>query len=142
GGYVAFAVARKAQERILSLTLVATTARSDSRKQIATRGELMDLARRGRFQEVVDRLLPILLGPTARQNDTLVRSTAAMMRRVGPVVFIRQQNAIIGRRDVRKDLTGLRLPALVVCGDQDSLTPPELSVEIASSVQRADLRIM
>jgi pimeloyl-ACP methyl ester carboxylesterase len=57
-----------------------------------------------------------------------------MASETGAEAFIRQQQAIIGRPDSRPDLARIDCPTLVLVGDSDQLTPPELSVEIAGAI--------
>src|SRR3546814_7098283 len=47
----------------------------------------------------------------------------AMTERVGREAFVRQQHAIMGRRDHSATLVAIRVPTLVLCGRQDALTP-------------------
>ena len=47
----------------------------------------------------------------------------AMAEHVGKEAFIRQQQAILGRRDQTATLVTIRVPTLVLCGRQDALTP-------------------
>ena len=54
-----------------------------------------------------------------------------MARSVGEAGFIRQQKAAMDRQDRRDVLATLRCPALVVCGNEDKVTPPERASEMA-----------
>jgi len=58
---------------------------------------------------------------------------------VGAAAFIRQQTAILGRSDSRPMLGSIRCPTLVLVGDGDELTPPELAAEIAAGIDGARL---
>jgi pimeloyl-ACP methyl ester carboxylesterase len=57
----------------------------------------------------------------------------------GVEAFVREETAIIGRPDSRPDLGAIRCPTLVLVGDSDVITPPELSVEIADGIDGARL---
>jgi pimeloyl-ACP methyl ester carboxylesterase len=65
-----------------------------------------------------------------------------MASETGAEAFIRQQQAIIGRPDSRPDLARIDCPTLVLVGDSDQLTPPELSVEIAGAIPGARLVVV
>lgn len=53
-----------------------------------------------------------------------------MTERLGPEVFVRQ--SLIDRPDSQAVLSDIRCPTLVLCGDQDALTPPALHRDMAS----------
>ena len=48
--------------------------------------------------------------------------------------FLRQQQAIIGRPDSRPGLAAISCPTLVLVGEGDEATPPELAREIAAGI--------
>ena len=142
GGYSCFELARQAPDRIERLALLDTTARPDTPELTQRRHAQIALARRGRLAEVADQQFPLLIHP-ARHGDpaaqTLVRLLA---EETGAEAFIRQQEAIIGRADSRPGLGAIGCPTLVLVGDSDQLTPPELSVEIADAIPGARLVVV
>jgi pimeloyl-ACP methyl ester carboxylesterase len=52
-------------------------------------------------------------------------------------VFLAQQQAMMNRPDVREDLGRIRCHTVVVCGEQDMVTPPQASQAIAAAIPRA-----
>jgi pimeloyl-ACP methyl ester carboxylesterase len=56
---------------------------------------------------------------------------------VGPKAFVGQQKAIMSRMDSRPFLAAIHCPTLVLVGDGDELTPPELSKEICAGISGA-----
>jgi pimeloyl-ACP methyl ester carboxylesterase len=139
GGYVAQEIMRRAPHRVLRLALLDTSARADTDEQRARRHGLLELAGMGHFKGVTPRLLPQLLHPAHLADPALTEPVMAMAERVGPEAFLRQQTAIMGRRDGRADLARIACPALVLCGKQDLLTPPELHEEMAAAIPGATL---
>jgi pimeloyl-ACP methyl ester carboxylesterase len=65
-----------------------------------------------------------------------------MAEETGAEAFIRQQQVIIGRADSRPGLGSIGCPTLVLVGDSDRLTPPELSAEIADGIPGARLLVV
>jgi pimeloyl-ACP methyl ester carboxylesterase len=72
-----------------------------------------------------------------RQNDP-----AMMIKQTGPEAFVRQLRAIMLRPDSRPQLASIRCPTLVLVGDGDIATPPELHREIAAGIAGARLAIV
>jgi pimeloyl-ACP methyl ester carboxylesterase len=142
GGYVAMTVARLAPERVTRLALLDTNARADSPEQTARRRALIALADQGRFNEVPPALIPALLSDRHQQDPTLTALVTDMALRVGPAAFVRQQTAIMTRPDARPTLGAIACPSLVLCGAEDSLTPPALHEEIRDALPDARLDVI
>jgi pimeloyl-ACP methyl ester carboxylesterase len=65
-----------------------------------------------------------------------------MSAETGPEAFIRQLKAIMSRPDSRSMLGSIRCPTLVLVGDADLATPPDLSQEIADGIAGAKLVVV
>jgi len=134
GGYIAFEMMRQAPERIVKLALLDTLARPDTPEQSALRNTQIEMARSGRFGEIVDFAIGRYLHRN-RQNDTSMTTLVRqMVAETGPDAFVRQLKAIMSRPDSRPLLASIRCPTLVVVGDGDTATPPELNKEIADGI--------
>ena len=142
GGYVALALAQMAPQRVRALGLLSTNSVADSEAKKQQRRDLIALSKMGKFKGVTPRLLPRLLSRKAQQDDQLVARVLAMAEAVGQANFTSQQEAIMGRADRRGDLPHLAMPSLVLCGTQDSLTPPEQSREMADLLPDCELRLL
>ncbi len=141
GGYVAFEIMRRAPERVASLVLLDTSARPDTAEGTAARQELMELAETD-LNTVIERLLPRLSHPD-RMNLPAVRGVIqSMATSLGKDVFLRQQQAIMGRADSRPTLAGIDCPTLVICGQEDMITPPTIAKEIADGIKNARLTVV
>jgi len=123
GGYVAFELLRTVPERIAGVALLDTTAAPDSPEKAAERRAGIASLAAGRFAGVTARLLPQLVHP-AHVDGPVGARVRAMAQRVGGEAYVRQQTAILGRPDSRPLLPRIKMPALIVVGAQDVLTPP------------------
>jgi len=65
-----------------------------------------------------------------------------MMRETGAEAYIRQQRAIMARADSRSLLPGIEIPTLVLVGEGDSMTPPEIARETAEMIEWASLVVV
>jgi pimeloyl-ACP methyl ester carboxylesterase len=134
GGYVAFEILRREPSRVLKLALFDTSARPDSLESTEKRNSLIKLAQSGKFKGVTPRLLPTLVHPDRVHDQSVAEPVLKMAERLGREAFVRQQKAIMGRADSRPALPHIKIPALVVAGRQDTLTPPEVVEEIAKGI--------
>lgn len=139
GGYIALEIMRQAPERVGRLALLDTSARADTEAQTKRRRDLITLAKQGRFKGVTPQLLPLLVHASRLTDQLLIDRIMAMAQHVGRDGFLRQQTAIIARPDSRPYLAAIRCPTLILCGDNDRVTPPELSAEMATAIPQAKL---
>lgn len=139
GGYIAFEILRQAPERVARLALLDTAARPDSPEQSAARRAQMALASAGHLHEVVEAQFLRTVHVTRRADAALRATNRLMADDVGVPGYLRQQTATLGRADSRPMLCGIRVPTLVLVGEQDELTPPERAAEMADGIAGAQL---
>jgi pimeloyl-ACP methyl ester carboxylesterase len=139
GGHIAFAMLRIAPERIARLALLDTSARPDLPAQTEAREKIIGMANAGQLSDVVKVLTQRFLHRNHQSDEALVRTVREMADDTGAAAFERQQRAIMSRPDSRPLLVSIKCPTLVLVGDGDELTPPELSQEIAAGISGARL---
>jgi pimeloyl-ACP methyl ester carboxylesterase len=142
GGYLAFEILRRAPRRVERLALLDTTARTDVPDQTERRHRAIRVAKEQGFERVMGILLPMLLAERHQVDAGIVGAVRDMAARVGMAAFVRQQAAIMGRSDSRALLPGIDVPALVLCGREDALTPVGLHEEMAAAIPDADLVVL
>ncbi len=142
GGYIAFAMQRLAPERVAKIALLDTSARPDTSEQSATREKFIGLAQAGKLGEVVEVLTPRFLHRNRHNDEALKRVVREMAAETGVEAFVRQQRAITSRPDSRPLLESIRCPTLVLVGDGDELTPPELAKEICTGISGSRLVVV
>lgn len=141
GGYVAQAIARIAPERIARLALLDTTARPDTPERTAERAATARMAAApGAFRGITDRLLASFVHPSRLDDPDLTGRIGAMTRRLGREVFLRQ-NAMT-RPDGVAALSRLACPVLVLCGEQDAITPQAGHRALAAAIPGARLVVV
>lgn len=142
GGMVAMEAARQAPARIAGLALLGTNARPETEDMRALREAAIELFAQGRMAEVIEPNVGFAFHPDQARDADLVKRYLDFVYKAGAQQLIAQNRAVIARPDARAHLRTLRCPTLVVCGQDDQLTPPECSIEIASLVPGAKLVMM
>lgn len=137
GGYIAFEIMRQAAGRVVKLALLDTSARPDSPEQTAARQAHIALARSGRYAEIADFAIQRYLHRNRWSDADMTGLVRQMVEETGADAFIRQVQAIMSRPDSRPLLASIRCPSLVLVGDTDIATPPELNKEIADGIAGA-----
>ncbi len=140
GGYVAFECWRRQPSAIRGLVLADTRAEADSDEAKAKRVATQQKAAQEGTAVVIDGMLPGLLGETTRTRDPhLARTVREWAMENAPEGVIDGLEALRTRPDSRPTLTTITCPTLVIVGEQDTLTPPDLSRVIADGISNATL---
>lgn len=122
GGYVAQEIARIAPQRIERLALLDTSIRVDAPDRAARRKALTDAARKpGAFIGISHAILKSYVDVSRLDDDDLTGRIIAMTQRLGREVFLRQNS--LEREDGEAALQALRVPLLILCGENDQITP-------------------
>jgi pimeloyl-ACP methyl ester carboxylesterase len=124
GGYVALALWRRHPELVRALILADTKAGADDDQGRANRRAMIELAREKGAGAVADRMIPGMVGKTTREkNPDLVEAMHRMMS-LAPVEGIAGAlQAMSDRPDSTGTLATIDVPALVIVGEEDALTP-------------------
>lgn len=145
GGYVAQEVCRQAGGRIAGLGLLDTGARADTEEVKQARERMIQAvdgaegAGTATFVQVAQGFAARIVHTSRLQDRELFHLLLDMASNVGSKGFVRQQRAAMNRDDTRDLLPRLHVPAVVVCGRADQITPFSLSQEMASLLPDAEL---
>jgi 3-oxoadipate enol-lactonase len=144
GGYVAFEFLRRHRERVRALVLMDTRAEADTAEGRRGRDQAASLAREQGARAIAEQMLPRLLAPaTLEAMPQVVEHVRGMMQRA-PVPGI--AGALAAMRD-RHDATLLLsaidgMPALVLVGEHDTVTPVEQARFIADTLPDGHLEVI
>lgn len=137
GGYLAFEILRQAPERVARLALLDTSARPDTAEATKTRQDAIASVAKVPYEKLARASLMRLVAPDA--GEAVKQTVVDMAVRVGPDAYVRQQRAIMARPDSRPMLPDIAVPTLILVGEKDVLTPPELAREMADAIPGAHL---
>lgn len=139
GGYVAIEMVARPQRAIAGLLLLDTSPRPESPEDEVNRAKTIAAFERN-FPKVVENMLPFSSHPDNHQNAELFDALRAIMAPVGSETAVRQTRAVAARADHRAQLATLTIPTRVLCGQEDKVTPPVLSQELADLIPGAQLQ--
>lgn len=139
GGYIALEIALRFPDMVTKLALLDTKIRPDTEAEKDARRKLIELARNGEIDDVVDALVPRLLHPDNVNDADLGRIIRIMAEETGTEAFIAQEEALLGRRDVSGLVGGIDAPTLIIVGDADAITPPEAAEEMHEALPHSRL---
>jgi 3-oxoadipate enol-lactonase len=137
GGYLLFELWRQAPERIRAVVLVDTRAAPETPEAREARDELIMVAGEQGVRAVWGRMREKLLAPAATPDAVSRAEQIALEQPITSIVATLE--AIRDRADSRPTLSTIGVPALVVVGDEDTLTPPAAAEEIAAGIPNGRL---
>ena len=121
------------------LALLGTTARPEDDAKRQVRERALALFSQGRVAEVIEPNAAFAFHPRHAQDAALLARYTGFVLRAGAQQLLRQNQAVMARPDARPHLPAIRCPTLVMCGEDDQLTPIDRSREIAAMVPGARL---
>lgn len=139
GGMVAMEAARQAPDRIAALALLGTDPHPESDAMRDLREAAIVQFAQGRIREVIEPNVAVAFHPDSAARPGLVDAYLRFVLDAGAGQLIGQNRAVIARPDARVHLPQVRCPVLVMCGEDDKLTPPEKSRTIAALCPHAQL---
>jgi pimeloyl-ACP methyl ester carboxylesterase len=133
GGIVAMAILAIAPGQVKRLALLDTNHFADAPERRSVRNRQIADVRAGRLRQViVDEMKPNYLATSNRTRTDLLDLLVEMAMDLGPEVFVEQSLALRDRRSHEDALPAFKGPALVLCGSEDLLCPPQRHREIAA----------
>lgn len=142
GGIVAMELLRRAPDRVTRIALMDTNPLAETPQSSVGYEPLIAKLRAGMVAEAVDMVLGEgVLAPGAHRLEVLAQ-VMEMAAALGPDALVRQVRALQRRRDYQAVLRRCQVPALVLCGAADTLTPPRRHAFMAGLIPGATLRMI
>ena len=138
GGYVALEFLRQFPRRVRGLALVSTRAVPDTAEGRQQRFKTAERVRTDGLAALAKAMLPKLLGRTtlASGPDVVDRVTQLILAN-SPAGVADALVAMADRRDSTDLLAGIRVPTLVVAGEEDTFIPAGESQALAAAIPGA-----
>ncbi len=143
GGYAAFALARRHPDRLRGLVLCDTKAGPDTEEGRRNRALLAEKVLREGPAAAADAFVPRLLGPTTqRERPELLARVREIALRASARGVADALAGLAARADSSGTLREVRVPTLVVVGEEDALTPPTEAQLIADGIPGSRLEVV
>ncbi len=142
GGFVAFEILRREPARVEKLILIGTLTPADTPAQTNRRLGYLKLVQAGKFADVVDERIPLMVPPARYHDMDLIDVVRKMAADTGAEGFLRQQNAIMNRIDSRPTLEKITCPTLLIWGRSDGLATLDHQKEMLAGIENSRLEIV
>lgn len=126
GGILAMAMLKLGHSRIKRLALLNTNHLKDTPERQAQRTRFVSLTRAGEFHTVLPHDIQAqFLGTRVEDKEALLNDILAMALAIGPKIYVEQMIAARDREDSTAILKSYQGKALLLCGEDDRVCPPE-----------------
>lgn len=134
GGYVIFGILRQAPARVAGLILADTRTSTDTPDRRAARAQSIALARSQGAAAIAAEMIPSILGATTRaERPDVVARVRAMIESQPAETIAAGLEAMKDRPDSADVLRRVTVPATIIVGEEDTITP----LADAESMQRS-----
>lgn len=138
GGYVAFAFTRKYPQRLRALILADTRPEADSDEVKASREQVAEIALTQGVEAIANLQVPRLLAASTREQRLEVEvSVRQMIDAATPQGIAAAARGMARRVDSTDMLAQITCPTLVLVGEEDSVTPPNVAQAYAAKIAGA-----
>lgn len=143
GGYLALAIARRHPSRVRGLVLADTRAGADSEEARGKRREAQALVRAEGPGAIAERAIIGMVGKTTRASrPEIVAALDTMMRRASVDAIVDALQVLMDRPDATRGLADITVPTLILCGDEDVLTPVDESRAMHAAILGSRLEVI
>jgi pimeloyl-ACP methyl ester carboxylesterase len=143
GGYIALQLVKEYPERFRGLILCDTKATADTEEARQNRYTAIENARTKGLKPLAETMVPMLLGKeTKATKPELVKgiSEAIVSNPVNAIVHA--QTAMANRNDFTPLLETITCPTLLVFGEDDGITPPDIGRELQRLISGSELLVV
>jgi pimeloyl-ACP methyl ester carboxylesterase len=143
GGYVALAYVKKYPADVAALALIDTKAEPDNADGRTVRNQMIETARAQGSKPIADKMQPRLLDPRTEQRaPEVVKRVRRMMESCPPRTIAHALAAMRDRSDHTATLGTIRVPTLIIVGQGDAITPPDVAQKMHQKIPGSRLEII
>jgi pimeloyl-ACP methyl ester carboxylesterase len=142
GGRVALEAYRQAPQRIERLALLDSGFEPAAETEAQSRGLLVHKALTDGIDAIAETWARPMIAPSRQQDSELLDRILSMVGRMSGEIYAGQTRALLTRPDATPVLARIRCPTLVLCGKQDSWSPPQRHQLMAEAIAHSELRLI
>jgi 3-oxoadipate enol-lactonase len=143
GGYIAFAIFRRAPRYVRAMVLADTRAEADSAEAVENRWRALQLVHEKGAGVLTDEMVAKLVGETSARTRSEVVAQARAIARMNSAAAIRGAlRALMTRPDSTSLLSAIDCPTLILVGAEDVTSPPALAERMHQQIEDSDLAVI
>ena len=138
GGYIGWQFVLRHGDRLAKLIQCDTKAKADTDEARATRLKAADHVLEHGPETLIATMMPKLFAEeNCSSQPDIVEATRKVMMNTAPSAIAAAQRGMAERPDVTDELSKINVPALILCGEHDAISPADEMRDIASAMPNA-----
>jgi 3-oxoadipate enol-lactonase len=138
GGYIGWQFIRKYPDRVRALAQCDTKAAADTDEARANRLKMAENVDEWGSARIAEMTGPKLLASKAfEMKQSVVAEVRSMIERTSPASIAAAQLGMAARPDMTSFLPSIDVTTLILCGEEDALSPPKEMKAIAAAIPNA-----
>lgn len=143
GGYIALRAVERNPERVKALVLCDTRSEADSNEAKLKRAANLKLIKEKGVPAFAEGFLKAIFAPESfEKNPEAVESIRKILLANPPLGICGTLLALASRTDTTDALPKIKVPTLIMVGDQDPITPPAASKSMNKAIPNSELHII
>lgn len=141
GGYILLNAVRRFPHRFEAVVLCDTQCTADTPEAREKRKEAIIQVMSGKLNGFAEKFIPKLFNP-GEPDPELVSRIKEIILSTAPETITGALNALKNRQETCSFLPQINLPALIICGEQDQVTPPSKSEELHLGIKDSEFYLV
>jgi 3-oxoadipate enol-lactonase len=143
GGYIALNAIENYSTRFTALILSDTNCTADSPEAIEKRMNTIISIKENGVEKLANDLIPNLFAPESlKTNSEEIAAVKEMIVTTSKQSLYNSLNALANRKETCSKLRSIKLPVLILVGEEDKITPIEAARAMNMKIRDSDLRII
>ena len=139
GGYISLRAMERIQNKFGALILCDTKSTADDDEGKLKRAVAIKQINSGKFYEFIESFVLNCFGEKfVKEKNEEYRKVIESSKQNNPIGVKGCLLAMTGRTDTTESLSKINLPALIICGSEDKLSPPDVMKSIADKIPNAN----
>ena len=138
GGYIALRAVERMEEKFRGLILCDTKSEADNNEGKLKRAAGIKKINKVGVQKFVEDFVPGCFAEESIKNLKEYKETLTRSLKSDPIGVKGCLLAMQGRTDTTTYLEKIKIPSLVICGEEDKLSPPEAMKNMAEKIHSSD----
>jgi pimeloyl-ACP methyl ester carboxylesterase len=140
GGYILLRALERSQDSFKAAILCDTRSEADTNESKLNRAQQINQIKAGIIKTFYDNFFNNALSKkTIDGNKSTVRTLRNIAEKQEPTTVMETLMTLAARTDTTPFLENIHIPVLILVGEEDKLTPPELSVSMNRKIKGSEL---
>jgi pimeloyl-ACP methyl ester carboxylesterase len=139
GGYISLRAVERMENKLRALILCDTKSVADDNEGKLKRAAAIKQINGGNFENFIDAFVLNCFGDEfIKKNKSDFDTVVNRSKKSSPVGVKGSLLAMAGRTDTTHNLTKISIPTLIICGDEDKLSPPDVMKSMADKIKDSE----